>query len=111
MPPNYGTRSRQTTPQIRAPSRSINDGYSRDLGMSKLVSASVTFVNSTTNQLQTANGTFAAFAAEDQIEVIGANLNNGVFTVQAIDTVNHAYLQVYEGVKNEGPITCTVRTP
>lgn len=110
--PSYGTRQRQTTPSNRAPQGFVNSSFTRDIGMSKLVEGlSVTFVNSSTQQAQAANGSFTPFAVDDQVEFLGSNLNGGVFTVKAIDTVNHSYLTLWEGCKNEGPITVTVRTP
>ena len=69
MPPNVGTRSRQNTAQERADSRSVNNSFTRDLGMTKLVTGSFTFVNSSTNQIQGANGSFTNFGVNDRIEV------------------------------------------
>ena len=104
-----GTRNAPTqseasiNPTTRGTDRSLN----MDPGMKKRVTASVTFVNSSTNQLQAAGGTFANFAVGDTILVEGANLNNGTWLVNATDA--STYLQVNGGVKNEGPITVTVR--
>jgi hypothetical protein len=107
----FGTRQGlQTSFNSHPSSRSNNVGLTRDVGMSKNVTASITFVNGGTNQLQAANGTFTPFAIGDQIRVDGANLNNGNYTVLAIDATNHAFLIVDNGLKNEGPISCTVRT-
>jgi len=108
--PSLGTRSHQQTPNNAASTRGITETYTRDSGMTKNVSGSFTFVNSTTNQVQGANGTFTAFVANDVVMVEGVNLNNGTFTVTGIDSTNHAYLVLGPGVKNEGPITCTIRT-
>jgi hypothetical protein len=107
-----GTRQSQTTRQEHAATRSSNLSYTRDVGLSKLVTASITFVNSVTNQLQAANGTFNNFVVGDTIRVNGAVLNNFIeAVVTAIDTVNHAFLTIGDvGLKAEGPITCTVRT-
>ena len=105
-----GTRTRQIPLNIRGDQGSDTRSQTRDLGMSKTVTASCTFVNSTTKQVQAANGTFTAFALFDQILVEGANLNNGFFTVTALDSTNHAYLVLDPSCKNEGPLTVTIRT-
>src|SRR5579872_3040593 len=104
-----GTRNvpTQTENSLPPTTRSASQSLTRDPGMSKNVTASVTFVNSGTNQLQAAGGTFAAFVAGDTVLVEGANLNNGTFEVLATDA--STYLQVAGGVKNEGPVTVTVR--
>ena len=73
--------------------------------------ASITFV-SASGQTQAANGTFAnTFAVNDPMLIEGANLNNGFFTVLALDTVNSSYLTLDPPPKDEGPITVTMRTP
>jgi hypothetical protein len=109
--PAYGTRSFSRFHQRLAPAgRSVNYTHNADKGLLKTATASMTFVNSATNQIQAANGTFTNFAVGDEIEVIGANLNSGFFIVTSIDATNHAFLTLLNGVKNEGPISCTVRT-
>ncbi len=105
-----GTRTKQNFAQLHPTQQSVTESFTRDVGLSKNVTASVTFVNSSTKQLQAANGTFAAFALNDQILVEGTNLNNGIFLVTAIDGTNHAFLTVDNSPKNEGPITATVRS-
>jgi len=109
--PTQGTRSFSRYHQRQhASGRSINYSHNADKGLSKLATASMTFVNSGTNQVQAANGTFPSFAVGDEIEVIGAVINSGYFIVTAIDGTNQSYLTLLGGVKNEGPVTCTVRT-
>lgn len=107
-----GTRNAptQSLNTASAPTRSVSQSLTRDVGMSKNVTASITFVGGGTNQLQAANGTFSAFVASDIILVEGSALNSGTFQVVAIDAVNHAFLTVANGLKAEGPITCTVRS-
>ena len=106
-----GTRTRQISHTERIDQGAQTRTLTRDVAMSKNVTASVTFVNGATKQLQAANGTFLAFALYDQILIEGANLNNGYFTITGLDTVNHAYVVVDPSCKNEGPITVTIRTP
>jgi len=107
-----GTRTQQNFRRERLPQGQETRSYTRDLGMTKRVVASCTFVNGATKQIQAANGAFAnTFAVGDPILVEGANLNNGFFTVTALDGVNNAYLGVDPGPKNEGPIAVTIRTP
>lgn len=103
MPPSIGTRTKQSIRQEHLDTRSETASHSADLGMTKRVSASITF-SAASGQLQAANGTFANFAVGDDILVEGANLNNGRFHVNAIDGTNHAFLTVDGGVKNEGPV-------
>jgi hypothetical protein len=105
-----GTRQPHSHMSSHPPSRSIDRTMQQDLGMTKRVSASITFVASPTNQLQAANGTFANFAVDDIIVVEGTNLNNAILTVQAIDVTNQSYLTVDNPPKTEGPITATVRS-
>src|SRR5258708_23513617 len=88
-----GTEQRPPTRQTHAATRSSNLGYGLDPGMSKRVTASITFVDSATNQLQAANNTFTPFAVGDNIPVDGANLNNTIeAVVTAIDATTPAVL-------------------
>lgn len=105
-----GTRASQGQFNSHPPEASIDRSMQQDLGMTKRVTASMTFVNGGTNQIQAANGTFANFAVGDVIVVEGTNLNNGVCQVTAIDGVNQAFLTTDLGRKNEGPLSATVRT-
>lgn len=108
--PSIGTRTKQGTRQGHISGRGETQSHTRDLGLSKKVTASITFVGAGTNQLQAANGTFAAFAVGDDMLVEGTNLNNGTFHVNAIDGTNHAFLTVDVGCHAEGPLSATVRT-
>lgn len=103
-----GTRTKQGLRNERQPSSSQTKSFTRDVGLSKNVAASITFVGGGTNQLQAAGGTFAAFAAQDEILVEGVNLNNGYFTVLSTD--GSTQLTVDPPPKAEGPLTATVRT-
>lgn len=105
-----GTRTRQIGVTSRMPGGSDTRTHTKDLGMMKFVTAAMTFVASPTGQIQAANGTFAPFALDDVLLIEGANLNNGLFVVLALDTVNHAFLTLDPPPKAEGPITLTVRT-
>jgi hypothetical protein len=110
MSASTGTRTRQNVQKTATPSESESSTHTRDVGMTKNVTASCTFVNSTTKQVQAANGTFAAFALNDLILVERTNHNNGDFVVTAIDTVNQAYLTLAPSPSNEGPLTATIRS-
>lgn len=105
-----GTRTRELSIHIRTERQSETRTHTRDVGMTKLVTASATFVNSTTAQAQAATGTFAPFQLNDIVLVERANLNNGFFTVTGLDSVNHAYLVLDPSPKNEGPLTVTIRS-
>ena len=107
--PMRGTRSSQNFKLERIAQGSITKSHTRDVGMTKNVTAAITFVGGGTSQLQAAGGTFAAFAAGDDIQVEGGNLNNGFFHVKSTDASTQ--LTVDPPPKAEGPITVTVRTP
>lgn len=107
-----GTRTRNNILGIASDQGFDTRTHAADPGMKKLVTASCTFVNSATKQIQAANGTFTGrFVAGDEILVEGANLNQGYFTVTGIDATNGAYIVVSPSCKNEGPVTVTIRTP
>lgn len=103
-----GTRQKQSFHNSHPPTGSQTKSFTRDVGMSKNVTASLTFVPGS-SQIQAAATTFAAFAAGDEILVEGTNANNGYFHVTATDASTQ--LTVDGNVKTEGPITATVRTP
>jgi hypothetical protein len=105
-----GTRIRNNQLMINPDQGTVTRSLTRDLGMKKNVTGSFTFVNSTTKQIQGAASSFSAFAVGDEIMIEGTNLNNGFHTVVGIDTVSGTYLTLAASPKNEGPITCTVRT-
>ena len=104
-----GTRQRQTSYQTNAPSRQETRTATRDIGMTKNVTASLTF-SAATGRVSGANGTFANFVAGDTLLIEGTNLNNGERIVTGIDTTNHAFLSLNFPPQNEGPIAATVRT-
>lgn len=110
MATELGTRTRQTERQGHAPGTSQTKSFSRDVGMSKNVAASIAFVPGTA-QITAANGTFAAFAVGDPVLIQGTNLNNGYFAVTGIDAANSAYLTLDPAPKAEGPTPAIVRTP
>lgn len=104
-----GTRTRQNFANSHPPQQHLEQSYTRDVGMSKNVTASITFTAST-KKLTAANGTFAAFALNDMIAVSKTNKNDGFFTVVAIDGVNSSFLTVDAPCNDEGPLSATVRT-
>lgn len=113
MPAGIGTRTIATNRHLRPPGGSFRRTYSADIGMTKLVTASLTFGG---GNVTGANNTFpasgqGAFAVNDPVLVLGANSNSGFFTVLALDGTNHAFLTLDPPPKAEGPITVTVRTP
>lgn len=109
MPVNLGTRVKQTLRYERIDQGSDTRSRNQDPGMTKRVTASLTFGS---GQVSGANGTFAnTFAVNDPVLVQDANLNNGFFTVLALDAVNNSFLTLDPPPKAEGPITVTLRTP
>lgn len=111
MPEGLGTRTSVEIAKERIDQGHETRFHTRDKGMTKNVSASITFASGT-GRATGANGTFTnTFAVNDPVLVGGANLNNGFFTVQALDGVNAAYLVLDPPPKDEGPLTVTMRTP
>lgn len=109
MPNRLGTRTQQSMRKERIDQGSNTRAMTSDLGMTKNVTASITFGGGTATG---ANGTFTGtFAVGDPVLIDGANLNNGYFTVTALDTVNAAFLTLDPPPKAEGPLTVTLRTP
>jgi hypothetical protein len=113
MPARLGTRTKSSLKYERLAQGNDTRGYTRDIGMTKRVTASLTFASAGAT-LTGANGTFTStFAVNDPVWIeAGAVLNEGAFfTVTALDTVNAAYLVLDPPPKDEGPLTVTVRTP
>ena len=107
--PSLGTRTKSGFTQERLGQGSQTRSYSADLGMTKLVNASITFGSGNATG---ANGTFTGtFAVNDPVLIEGCNLNNGYFNILALDTVNAAFLTLDPPPKAEGPITVSLRTP
>ena len=113
MPASLGTRSKSGFKYERLAQGNDTRSYTRDLGMTKRVTASLTFASAGAT-LTGANGTFTGtFAVNDPMWVEnGAVLNQGAFfTITGLDAVNAAYLTLDPAPKDEGPLTITVRTP
>lgn len=109
MTVRLGTRTQANSRYGHPEGGSAEQGLTRDIGMSKRVTASITFGS---GKLTGANGTFTStFAVGDPILVQGSNTNDGYFTVTALDGVNAAFLTVDPAPKAEGPLSVTVRTP
>jgi hypothetical protein len=109
MAQRLGTRTRQSFQKERIDQGAATRFLNRDHGLTKNVTASITFGSGNATG---ANGTFTGtFAAGDPVLVEGANLNNGYFIVTALDAVNAAYLTLDPPPKAEGPLTVTLRTP
>lgn len=107
MPRNLGTRQQQNFEQERIDQGHDSRFSQEDPGLSKYVSASVTF---TSTQLTAANGTFTAFAVGDAILVGGTNKNNGRKIVTAIDGTNQSFLTVDPPPVVESAVTAIVRS-
>lgn len=111
MPLNLGTRTQQNFRKERLEQGHETRTHSADLGMTKLVTASITFA-AATGRATGANGTFTGtFAVGDPLLVEATNLNNGYFTVTGLDGVNAAYLVLNPPPKDEGPLSARLRTP
>jgi hypothetical protein len=109
MADTLGTRTRQSFQKERIDQGDHTRFHTRDLGMTKLVTASITFGGGNATG---ANGTFTGtFIVGDPVLIEGANLNNSYFIVTALDAVNAAFLTLDPPPQAEGPITVTLRTP
>lgn len=102
-----GTRQKQNFRYGHPASQREDRVHSRDVGMSKNVTASMTFTASN-GRATAAASTFAAFAVGDPVLVSGTNLNNGTFQVLSTDASTFVQLDV--PVKDEGPLSATMRT-
>jgi hypothetical protein len=106
MTKQLGTRG-QSRSSDRIESRRMTKGYTRDIGLSTNVTASLTF-NAGTGQVTASAGTFAAFKTEVPVLVENTQHNNGYFVVTATDT--STYLTLSPPPTTEGPVTATLRT-
>jgi hypothetical protein len=110
MPDSIGTRIKATQQQIDLDQGSATRSYTRDLGMTKLITDNFTF-NATTHQITgTIGGEFSVFAVDDPLLVQFTNLNNGYFNIDAVDPGGN-YMVLDPPPKQEGPINATIRTP
>ena len=109
MPEAFGTRTKAELHYERVTQGSQTRFFSRDVGMTKNVTASITFGGGAATG---ANGTFTnTFAVNDPVLIEGCSLNNGYFTITALDTVNGAFLALDPPPKAEGPLNVNIRTP
>jgi hypothetical protein len=109
MPYRIGTRTKVNQQHGHIQQGSMTKFYTRDVGLTTNVTASITF---TANTMTGANGTFlnTLWPVNAPIFVEGVNLNNGYFTITGLDNTNSAFLTVDPSPKAEGPISATVRT-
>lgn len=106
MPSSVGTRSVSQTRKEHVDAGQETRSHTRDKGMSKNVTNTMTF--STGGTITGSNGDFSAFVVGDTVLVNGTNLNNGYHNVTGIDGTNHAFLTVDPAPKNE-TVSATVR--
>ena len=106
MTKHLGTRG-QTRSSDRIESRNMTKGYTRDLGLSTNITASLTF-SAATGKVTAAASTFAAFKTQVSILVEGTQYNNGYFVITATDSSTS--LTLSPAPTNEGPVTATLRT-
>ena len=106
MTKQLGTRG-QTRTSDRIASRTMTKGYTRDLGLSTNVTASLTF-NAGTGKVTASASTFAAFKTNVDILVENTQFNNGYFVITATDA--STYLTLSPSPTTEGPVTATLRT-
>lgn len=110
MPRNLGTRTQANQTNNRLERESETRTHTRDKGMSKRVVASITFTGGN-GRASAANGTFVnTFALGDPVLIGGTNLNNGFFEIVGLDAGNNAFLTLDPPPKDEGPVTCEIRT-
>ena len=101
-----GTRVSATQANtVGASTRTVNGGYTRDVGLLPIVTGPVVF--STAPPTATLAGAFGAFPVGEAVLVEGTNLNNGLFYVTNV-TANA--LTLSPAPKPETPASATVRT-
>lgn len=111
MPDSLGTRRSDQFYKGRADQGADTRSRNGDKGMTKRVSASITFTASN-GRATGANGTFTStFSVGDPVMIQNTNLNNSFHTVTGLDGVNAAYLVLDPAPKDEGPLTALLRTP
>lgn len=105
-----GTRIRATQPNNRIDQGSDSRFFTRDQGMLKLITDTVTFAPGPPGTITgSIAGEFSVFAVWDPIEVYNPNLNAGFFTITYVDPSGN-FIQVDPPPKPEGPIAVTIRT-
>ncbi len=105
--PHLGTRSKQSFQHNHPPEDIPQNSNTLDLGLSKKVTASVTF-SASTARATAAAGTFANFAIGDQLVIASQGADGGFFEVIATD--NSTYLTLDPPPPNGGPSTVTIRS-
>lgn len=103
-----GTRQRQTQRYENVQSGELQNSYTRDVGLNKLVTVSATFASATISAAA-GSGTFSAFLKDDSIRISGTNSNNNAFLITAVGT-SGASITVAPPTQSEGPITSVIRT-
>lgn len=107
---DMGTRIRATQQNGHEAGGSDTRSHTRDTGMLKRVAASITFT-AADGKATGASNSFVGFVVGDPVLVQNTNLNNGFFEIKAIDAGASAFLVLDPPPKNEGPISCIIRTP
>lgn len=101
-----GTRQRATSLWTQPIGGSIEESYTRDLGLNKLTTGSFTFASAS---ISGASGSFSSFAANDLIRIAGTNTNDSEHQITAVGT-SGASITVTPPTKTEGPVGATIRT-
>lgn len=109
MPRTIGTRVRQNQQKMHPDQGTRTRSRNTDKGMKKLVTASITFTASDGKATATSGSFTGNFAAGDPVEIFNTNLNNGFHNVKSTD--GDTYIVLDPPPKDEGPLTCTLRTP
>lgn len=109
MVTTLGTRTRPSRQKMYPDQGSRTLSRNTDKGMTKRVSASLTFTASD-GKATGASATFTGnFAVGDPLQISGTNRNNGFRAIIATD--GDTYLILDPPPKDEGPVTCVMRTP
>ena len=108
MPKELGTRRTDNVQRSRPETGSQTRTFNPDQGLSKNVTASLTFT-AADGRATGAGGTFAAFAAGDPVKISLTNKNNGFFTVKSVDGA-FAFIVLDPPPKDEGPLSTNIRT-
>lgn len=112
MPRNLGTRTQQLNSYSQPQQGEESRFHGEDPGMTKYVSASITFASAGTATGAAATfPTSGGFTVGDPLLVEGTNLNNGFYTITGMDATSGSYLNLDPAPKSEGPLTAILRTP
>lgn len=110
MVTTIGMRTRMGRQKMRPDQGTRTRSRNTDKGMTKRVTSSFTFTASDGKVTGSIGDFNSNFVAGDVVQISNTNLNNGFRTMTAVNS-GGGYAVLDPPPKDEGPITCTIRTP